>query len=74
MSGGFFSFNMFKNATLFIAGAMIVMCLVMCYYMLFTDILIDKLYGTKRTIFVVILLAYAAYRGYRIYDTIKKNR
>ncbi|TSJ41671.1 hypothetical protein [Fluviicola chungangensis] len=65
---------MFKNATLFIAGAMVVMCIVMSYYLLFTDLLIDKLYGFKRNLFVGILLMYGAYRVYRIYDSIKKNK
>ena len=33
---------------------------------IFTDAFDDRLYGTKRTVFVVILLAYAVYRGFRL--------
>ena len=33
---------------------------------LFTDAFSDRLYGTKRTLFVIMLLAYAAYRVFRI--------
>ena len=51
------------------------MCFVMAYFILFTDILIDKgLTGSKRQLFVVLMLAYGIFRGYRIYVTIKNNR
>src|SRR5436190_22741311 len=40
---------------------------------LFTNVLDDRLYGNKRTIFVVILLAYAAYRGFRLYQVLKRR-
>ena len=54
---------------------MVIMCLVMSYYLLFTDMLLDKgLYGFKRHLFVVILLVYASYRSFRLYTEIKKDR
>jgi cytochrome c biogenesis protein CcdA len=65
---------MYKNITHIVAGFMIVMCLVMCYYLAFTDFLVDKLYGTKRQIFIVLLVLYGAYRSYRLVATIKKER
>ena len=37
----------------------------------FTDFMSDRLYGTKRVVFIFILLAYALYRGIRLYQTIK---
>ncbi len=40
----------------------------------FTDFMIDRLYGTKRFFFVILMLAYAIYRSVRIYQTIKQNR
>lgn len=46
----------------------------MSYYLLFTDILLETLYGFKRNLFVVILLVYGAYRSFRLYSTIKKDR
>ncbi len=39
----------------------------------FTDFMNDKLFGTKRTVFIFILAAYAVYRGFRLYHLIKKN-
>jgi hypothetical protein len=33
-----------------------------------TDFMSDMLYGNKRIFFIVVLLAYAAYRGFRIYQ------
>lgn len=40
---------------------------------MFTDILDDRLYGNKRIFFVVLLLAYAVYRAYRLYQVKKLN-
>ena len=39
-----------------------------------TDILSDRLYGKKRVFFVILLLAYSVYRGFRIYSLYKQNR
>jgi hypothetical protein len=39
----------------------------------FTDFLSDRLYGNKRVFFVVLLLAYAIYRGFRIYQIMKQK-
>lgn len=40
----------------------------------FTDIMVDRLYGNKRIGFTLMLYAYALYRGFRIYQTLKKNK
>lgn len=42
--------------------------------MIFPDALSDRLYGSKRTFFIVLLLAYCVYRGFRIYSLLKQNR
>lgn len=68
---------MYKNITLFIAAAMVIMCFAFASYLLFTDLIIQQLYGAKRTLFIVILLLYGSYRVYRIYteiQTIKRER
>ena len=65
---------MFKNAALYIAGFMVVTFLFAGFYLLFTDIPIKGLEGGKRVFFVVILFAYASYRGYRLYTAFKQNR
>ncbi len=41
---------------------------------LFTDCLDDRLFGTKRTAFVIILFAYSIYRGFRLYQIFKKAK
>ncbi|MBL7912546.1 MAG: hypothetical protein JNJ41_15910 [Bacteroidia bacterium] len=38
-----------------------------------TDVMSDKLYGGKRTGFIVMLFAYAVYRGFRLYQNLKQN-
>lgn len=40
----------------------------------FTDFMNDRIFGTKRTVFVFILLAYAVYRGFRIYQLFKASK
>jgi len=65
---------MYKNVTYLFAGFMVVMCLVMSYYLVFTDILIEKLYGFKRHLFVALMLIYGAYRTFRLYSIIQKDR
>jgi len=39
---------------------------------LFTDLMSDKAFGNKRIILGVIFLAYAIYRSYRVYHSLKK--
>lgn len=40
----------------------------------FTDALSDRLYGLKRTFFVLMLIAYAVYRGFRLYHLLNQKR
>lgn len=40
----------------------------------FTDFMSERLYGTKRVVFVILLLAYAVYRGFRIYQLMKYSK
>jgi hypothetical protein len=39
-----------------------------------TDIMSDKLFGAKRTGFIIMLFAYAIYRGFRLYQSLKQSR
>jgi hypothetical protein len=40
----------------------------------FTDVMSDRLYGAKRIGFVILLLAYAVYRSFRIYQVLKYSK
>jgi hypothetical protein len=40
---------------------------------MFTDVMSDRLFGSKRTLFVVVLFAYAAYRSFRLYQVFKPS-
>ncbi len=40
----------------------------------FTDFMSDRLFGTKRIVFIFILLGYAVYRGFRMYQTMKYSK
>ena len=39
----------------------------------FTDVFEDRLYGKKRVFFIILILAYSVYRGFRLYNIYKKN-
>jgi hypothetical protein len=47
---------------------MIIVVLFLAFGVAFTDMLDDRLYGNKRTFFIVLLFAYAVYRGFRLYQ------
>jgi hypothetical protein len=53
---------------------MIIVVLGLAIGVVFTDMLSDRLYGGKRTIFIVLMVAYALYRGFRIYQTTSRRR
>ncbi len=40
----------------------------------FTDFMEDRVYGTKRVVLTLVFLAYAIYRGIRIYQVLKSNK
>ncbi len=65
---------MFGNINTVFSAFIIVVCLIFSWFLLTTDILKPQMVGTKRTIFVVILLIYAAYRGFRLYKDFKASR
>lgn len=56
-----------------LAGFIITMCVVLSAFLLFTDLMSESIYGTKRTVFVVILLGYGIFRSYRLYKTTKEQ-
>ncbi len=39
----------------------------------FSDLMIDRLFGTQRTIFIVILFAYGVYRSFRVYRLFRES-
>lgn len=62
-----------STAAIFGIVMMIVVC-VLGITVLFTDWQAHALYGWKRPFFVVLMFAYAAYRGLRIYQTYKQQK
>ncbi len=59
--------------TIGLTAAIVIMCIVMAFYFAFTDIMNDRLFGTKRTALIIVLLCYAIYRIYRLRVTLKKK-
>ncbi len=52
---------------------MIILVLVAAVAFSVTDVMSDKLFGNKRTGFIVMLFAYAVYRAFRLYQNLKQN-
>ncbi len=40
----------------------------------FTDVFSDRLFGLKRVFFVFMLIAYAVYRGFRLYHLLNQRK
>jgi hypothetical protein len=55
-------------------GVMVVVVVALAIGILSTDMLSDRLYGNKRIFFVILLLAYAVYRSFRMYRVMKDSR
>lgn len=61
-----------KPINLILSSFSIVLCLILLYFLLTTDLFIDRLHGSKRTIMTVVLIAYAGFRLFRLYKLVKK--
>jgi FlaA1/EpsC-like NDP-sugar epimerase len=57
-----------------LSGFMVIMCLVFAYFLMFTELMEDRLYGQNRWILTGVLLAYAAFRVFRLYRSIQEYK
>lgn len=55
------------------SGLMVLLTFTGAIVFLFTDLMSDKAYGSKRIILGVIFLAYAIYRSFRMYSAFKNQ-
>ena len=60
--------------SIWFGAIMVVVVLFLGGLMAFTDVMTDRLYGNKRTFFIVLMFAYAIYRSYRIYQIRKRKQ
>lgn len=60
--------------SLWFSAAMVILVIAGAIAFTFTDFMADRVYGTKRLVLTLVFLAYAVYRGVRIYQVIKSNR
>lgn len=63
-----------QSVTLWFGVVMVIMVTAGAVVIAFTDVMSDRLFGAKRIGFIVLLLAYAVYRGFRIYQVMKYNK
>jgi uncharacterized membrane protein len=67
---GFYS----NSVNMLFGAVMLVVVVVLGFAVAFTDFYSDRLFGWRRIVFIVMMFAYAAYRGIRIYQEIKKRQ
>jgi hypothetical protein len=53
--------------SLWLGSVMIIVVVVLAAMLIFTNMWNDRMVGTKRWFMVALLLAYAVYRGFRLY-------
>ena len=66
--------NGVNMVTLWFSVLMVLLVLAGAIAFTFTDFMIDRVYGNKRIILTVVFLAYATFRGIRIYQIFKSNQ
>lgn len=63
--------NGLNHISLWFSLAMVILVAAGAIAFTFTDFMIDRVYGSKRVILTVVFIAYAIFRGIRIYQIIK---
>lgn len=66
--------TMGKNFKYITGFFVIVMCLVLAYYLQFTALMLDRVYGNRRLIIVLMLVLYAIFRIFRLIIAYKKDK
>ena len=63
-----------NTLTIWFGMIMIILVVAGAFTFSFTDVMSDRLFGDKRTGFIIMLFAYAVYRGFRLYQSLKQVR
>lgn len=66
--------NNINFVTLWFSAAMVIIVLAGAIAFTFTDFMADRVYGTKRLVLTLVFIAYAIFRGVRIYQILKSNK
>lgn len=66
--------NITQMLVLWFGSLMVLVVLGLAIALIATDFYSDRLFGTKRTGFIVLLIAYAVYRSYRTYSIFKSRK
>jgi len=62
-----------KQVAIWFSAVMILLVTCGAFVFAFTDVMSDRLYGSKRTLFIFVLAAYSIYRAVRLKFLLKKN-
>lgn len=65
--------NNINYVTIGFSAAMVILVIAGAVAFTFTDFMADRVYGTKRIVLTIVFLAYAVFRGIRIYQVLKSK-
>ena len=65
--------NNVNFVTLWFSAAMVIIVIAGAIAFTFTDFMADRVYGTKRLVLTLVFIAYAIFRGIRIYQVLKSR-
>lgn len=60
--------NGINHISLWFSMLMVLLVFAGAVAFIFTDFMIDRVYGSKRTIMIFVFIAYSIFRGFRIYQ------
>jgi hypothetical protein len=63
-----------QTLTLWFGGLMALLAFMGAFAFAFTNLMDDRLFGSRRTWFIAILVAYGIYRSFRLYQVFKQMR
>lgn len=66
--------NGLNMINVWISALMVLIVIAGAFVFTFTDFMSDRLYGSKRVTLSVVFLAYALFRGFRIYQILKSKK
>ena len=66
--------NGINMVSLWFSVAMVLIVIAGAAAFTFTDFMSDRVYGTKRIVLTIVFLAYAVFRGVRIYQIFKSKK
>ena len=63
-----------NTISIWFGGIVAIVSISLAIALTFTNLMIETMYGSKRIVFICVLVLYTVYRGFRIYQTLKYSK